>query len=244
MARTPPYDGTSWLDDGAAIESEPLLAGWFRFYFADERWEWSAETARIHGYEPGTVSPTTDLVMSHKHPDDRDRMSAHLDTVRRSRQAVSTRHRIIDAQGRTREVVVAGQEIVDDDGVVIGTSGLYIDVTPTPRALEDTTRTREQALTDKLAVVVEGRTSIDTTKGMLMLIYGIDADKAFGLLKWRSQEANVKLRLLAEQLAEEFLAVTNDGQLPHRATFDAIFLTAHERLATGGVGVSGQNATA
>jgi hypothetical protein len=35
----------------------PLRAGWFNFYFADERWEWSPEVARIHGYEPGTVTP-------------------------------------------------------------------------------------------------------------------------------------------------------------------------------------------
>ncbi len=33
--------------------------GWYRFYFADERWEWSAEVAQIHGYQPGTVTPTT-----------------------------------------------------------------------------------------------------------------------------------------------------------------------------------------
>jgi hypothetical protein len=65
---------------------------------------------------------------------------------------------------------------------------------------------------------------------MLMLIYGIDADKAFGLLKWRSQETNVKLRLLARQLTEEFLAVTNDTQLPQRSAFDKIFLTAHLRV--------------
>ena len=29
--------------------------GWYRFYFDDERWEWSAEVAVIHGYESGTA---------------------------------------------------------------------------------------------------------------------------------------------------------------------------------------------
>jgi hypothetical protein len=33
--------------------------GWYRFYFADERWEWSPEVEQIHGYQPGTVTPTT-----------------------------------------------------------------------------------------------------------------------------------------------------------------------------------------
>jgi hypothetical protein len=50
--------------------SSPLHAGWYRFYFADERWEWSTQVAQIHGYEPGSVTPTTELVLSHKHPDD------------------------------------------------------------------------------------------------------------------------------------------------------------------------------
>jgi len=44
--------------------------GWYRFYFADERWEWSPEVEQIHGYQPGTVNPTPRLVLSHKHPDD------------------------------------------------------------------------------------------------------------------------------------------------------------------------------
>ena len=34
---------------------------------------------------------------------------------------------------------------------------------------------------------------------MLMLVYGIDADTAFDLLRWRSQHTNVKLRLLASK---------------------------------------------
>ena len=41
----------------------PQHFGWYRFYFEDERWEWSPEVARIHGYEPGSVTPTTRLVL-------------------------------------------------------------------------------------------------------------------------------------------------------------------------------------
>ena len=32
-----------------------------------------------------------------------------------------------------------------------------------------------------------------------MVVYRVDADAAFELLKWRSQETNVKLRILAER---------------------------------------------
>ena len=44
--------------------------GWFRFYFDDDRWEWSPQVEKMHGYLPGSVTPTTEMVLAHKHPDD------------------------------------------------------------------------------------------------------------------------------------------------------------------------------
>jgi hypothetical protein len=52
----------------ALAGGSPQRVGWFRFYFDDERWEWSEQVQRLHGYEPGTVMPTTELVLSHKSP--------------------------------------------------------------------------------------------------------------------------------------------------------------------------------
>ncbi|MFI6045255.1 PAS domain-containing protein [Nocardia sp. NPDC051321] len=45
--------------------------GSFRFWFATQCWEWSPEVYRMHGYSPGEVQPTTELLLSHKHPEDR-----------------------------------------------------------------------------------------------------------------------------------------------------------------------------
>lgn len=223
------------MADGQSSEGSPteivpvgdtaLRAGPFRFYFADERWEWSAEVQQIHGYEPGFVTPTTELVMSHKHPDDYAKMAANLDYVRRTHQSLSSRHRIIDAKGRTRDIVVVGQELLDDHGEVVGSQGYYVDVTPTRRA-------QEQQISEAVAEIAENRGIIEQIKGMLMLIYRIDADKAFELLKWRSQETNVKLRLLAEQLVDDFLALPYDETLPTRADYDRLLLTAHQRITS------------
>jgi hypothetical protein len=46
----------------------------------------------MHGYEPGTVQPTTALVLSHKHPEDYEQVAATLDEIRRtgSRSALAT----------------------------------------------------------------------------------------------------------------------------------------------------------
>ncbi len=85
------------MDPESTVESSigvgpPPVTGSFNFYFAHERWEWSPEVADIHGYRPGTVTPTTDLVMRHKHPDDHREMAAALDVVR-PRRAPPRRHR-------------------------------------------------------------------------------------------------------------------------------------------------------
>lgn len=207
----------------ALAGGEPQRVGWFRFYFADERWEWSEQVQILHGYQPGTVTPTTELVLSHKHPDDYQQVAATLDEMRRTHRTFSTRHRIIDTQDTVHEVVVIGDQLNDDDGRLIGTHGFYVDVTPTAAM---TKAIVSAALTE----ITENRSVIEQAKGMLMLIYRVDADSAFELLRWRSQESNVKLRVLAEQLLADYAALTYEEVLPPRATFDHLLLTAHQRV--------------
>ena len=208
----------------ALAGGEPQRVGWFRFYFADERWEWSPQVERMHGYEPGKVNPTTDLVLSHKHPDDYGQVAATLDEIRRTSGAFSTRHRIIDTLGDVHHVVVVGDQVFDNSGGVVGTHGFYVDVTPSM------TEVQEEIVSEAVAEIAQARGGIEQAKGMLMLIYRISADSAFELLKWRSQETNVKLRVLAEQIVKDFLELRYDEVLPERAAYDRLLLTAHFRV--------------
>lgn len=201
----------------------PQHFGWYRFHFEDERWEWSAEVARIHGYEPGDVVPTTRLVLSHKHPEDYEQVAATLEDIRRTHRPFSTRHRIITVQGATREVVVIGERMHDNAGRVTGTQGFYIDVTP-PREVQ------AAIITEAVTEIAEHRAAIEQAKGILMLVYRIQCDAAFDLLKWRSQETNVKLRALAEQLVADVRALDYDETVPPRSTFDRLLLTVHQRV--------------
>lgn len=209
----------------ALAGGDPQRVGWFRFYFADERWEWSPQVERMHGYEPGTVKPTTDLVLSHKHPDDYGQVAATLDEIRRTSGTFSTRHRIIDTSGGIHHVVVVGDQLYESgSGKVIGTHGFYVDVTPSMKERQD------EMVTEAVAEIAEARSAIEQTKGMLMVIYGISADSAFELLKWRSQETNTKLRVLAEQITRDFLDLKHDGTPPPRTVYDRLLLTAHTRV--------------
>ena len=202
--------------------------GWYRFYFADERWEWSTEVEQIHGYQPGTVTPTTELVLSHKHPDDYPHIAATLDDIRRTHKPFSTRHRIITVQGDVRDVVVIGERFHDNTGEIVGTQGFYLDVTPSAKQ-------RQESITEALAEIADHRAAIEQAKGVLMYIYGIGPDAAFDILKWRSQGANIKLRALAEQLVADVLTLKHDEGSPlSRPTFDQLLLTAHQRVKARG----------
>ncbi|MGA7133552.1 MAG: PAS and ANTAR domain-containing protein [Mycobacterium sp.] len=201
----------------------PHRVGWFRFYFDDDRWEWSPQVEKMHGYLPGSVTPTTEMVLSHKHPDDFRQIAHTLDLIRQTRQAFSSRHRILDVEGRVHHVVVVGDLLRDDNETVIGTHGFYIDVTPSERA-------RQDQVTAAVTRITERRSGIEQTKGMLMLVYGIDEPTAFELLKRRSQQANVKLRLLAEQVATDFLELSGGETYPPRSAYNNALLTAHLRI--------------
>ena len=101
--------------------------------------------------------------------------------------------------------------------------GFYVDVTFPPEE-------RESFVSDVVAEIAANRAVIEQVMGILMMVYRVDADAAFDLLKWRSQEANIKLRALAEQLLSDFRALNYDDTLPERSMFDQLLLTAHNRV--------------
>ncbi|MFE2960143.1 PAS and ANTAR domain-containing protein [Nocardia tengchongensis] len=217
---SPELGGT---DDAGEADQHPPTVGSFRFWFAGERWEWSDELTRMHGYEPGTVQPTTELLLSHKHPDDRAQVQDLLDHVLHSGESFSSRHRFLDTAGAMHNVVVVADRMFDEDGTVVGTSGYYIDLTDT---IAEST---QEVLDATLRELVEARALIEQAKGALMVVYRINANQAFQVLRWRSQETNTKLRALAAQLVAELATISLDSTAAQNR-FDHLLLTVHERI--------------
>jgi len=206
--------------DQSLIGGQSQTVGRFRFFFDDERWEWSDEVQEIHGYAPGEIpNPTTEQVLSHKHPDDYAYVVGVLEDTRRTRTAFSTRHRMIDKQGRHHRVVVVGDLMRDAEGTVFGTEGFYIDVPPAEADYE-------ARITEAVADFADNRALIEQAKGMLAVVYGLDDDAAFEILKWRSQQSNMKLRTVAERLVSTFRAMSGPV-LPERSVYDNALLTLH-----------------
>ncbi len=180
--------------DQALLGGEPQRVGRFEYRYDSAAWTWSDTVAKIHGYQPGEVEPTTELVLSHKHPEDLARVKGLL---QQTAAPFSSRHRIRTTTGEIRNVVVVGDPVTDADGQVVATRGFYIDITDSFNA------DLQQSVSDKVQVIVSHRKVIDQAKGMLMVIYQLSADAAFAVLKWRSQEHNIKLSTVAEKLVSE-----------------------------------------
>jgi ANTAR domain/PAS fold len=210
---------------GLGGAGEPLNVGAFRFWFVGQRWEWSDEVARMHGYEPGAVVPTTELLLSHKHPDDRQHVQELLDHALHHGGSFSSRHRFIDTSGRDHTVIVLADRLLNDHGAVVGTEGYYIDLTDTVH------QAGKKALDDALPELLEARAAIEQAKGALMVVYRIDADQAFAMLQWRSQQTNTKLRSLAAQVVAELDTVQYQPDTLRRQ-FDHLLLTVHKRVPT------------
>jgi len=206
--------------DGAG---KNVNVGTFRFWFVGQRWEWSDEVARMHGYEPGSVVPTTELLLSHKHPDDRAHVQDLLDRALHSRRSFSSRHRFIDTAGVVHDAIVVADRMLDETGAVVGTAGYYIDLTNT------FDENRREVIDEALPDLVEARAVIEQAKGVLMAVYRVSADQAFGVLRWRSQETNIKLRELAKQLVAEIPALPAPAA-DVQSAFDHLLLTVHQRI--------------
>ena len=209
--------------DDAVCAGVDLDVGAFRFWFVGQRWEWSDELAVMHGHVPGAVTPSTELLLSHKHPEDRRHVQELLDHALHHGGSFSSRHRFLDTDGREHTVLVIGDRMYDEDGAVTGTEGYYVDLTGTLH------RARRDVLDESLPDLFAARAAIEQAKGALMLVYQVDADQAFKLLQWRSQQTNTKLRALATQIVAELSSV--DYQMDAlRRQFDHLLLSAHQRI--------------
>ncbi|MDT5069959.1 MAG: hypothetical protein QOK02_6114 [Mycobacterium sp.] len=89
--------------------------------------------------------------------------------------------------------------------------------------------TEQQRITTAVTDIIERRAAIQHTVGMMMVIYDLDADQAFELLKWISQTNNIKLRILAEQLGSQLPSIARDLTRELRSACDKILLAQSEQ---------------
>ncbi|MFI2102832.1 PAS and ANTAR domain-containing protein [Isoptericola sp. NPDC019693] len=183
--------------------------GSFRLDLSSDRWTWSEAVFRLHGFEPHEVVPTTDLVLAHTHPADRDDVRAALVTAPTA-GAFSSVHRILTA--RRRELTVALVGSVESDPGHDGAAGYFLDLTS---AVAE--RAAERASADIQAAATT-RGVIEQAKGVLAVVYDVEIDDAFDLMRTASNDHNVAVRDLARAVVD----VAHRRDVDRRAALDRV----------------------
>jgi PAS domain-containing protein len=193
--------------------------GRYRLDLATGEWAWSDEIYVMHGFRPGEIVPTTPLMLAHKHPDDRGRVDGVLRRAAATGQTFSSVHRIIDAQGRTRTLAITGQGRRDPGtGRVTELFGYFLDVTQSHR------EAAAREATASIQASAERRAVIEQAKGVLMMVYGVESEESFDLLREASNAANIAVRDIAYSLVHLF-AGRDVTLVPSREAIDE-FLAA------------------
>ncbi len=180
---------------GALTSGVSFETGAFRYDVTTDRWWWSDEVYRMHGFEPGDVVPTTAMILAHKHPDDRERYAGALTSTSLLGGTFASVHRILDAQGDERVIAAVGDAHPSGPGArVVEITGHFVDITAAVRLLAADEATRQIHQAD------ERRAVIDQAMGVTAARTGVSVEEAFDLLRGASMRSNVKLRTLAERV--------------------------------------------
>jgi hypothetical protein len=185
--------GDGFTASGAA------LVGRYTYRPDSDEWWWSDAMFAIHGFEPGSVVPTTELVMRHVHPEDVAAAWESREALLDRSEPFSFLHRIRTARNDVRVVLAAGH-LEDEDGTQV-VHGHLVDITD---LRQDAVHTEvDTAVVD----FVEHRAAIEQAKGVLVQLYSVDTDTAWALLRAFSADTNRKVRDIARVLVD---AATGD----------------------------------
>jgi len=171
--------------------------GFFTYFVGDDVWSWSDGMYELHGYEPGAMAATTDLLLKHKHPDDALRAFEALESATGNGFPFSCYHRIISASGQVRYVLSVGRGVFGPQGRVEEVTGYFVDMTGVREAQGPTEG--ETALVR----VAETRSMVDQAKGIVMVALGCDDVAAFAMLRKYADERDMKVGELARRFVEE-----------------------------------------
>ena len=214
---------------GAFRSPHAALVGRYTYCPATDTWWWSDTMFRIHGFEPGEVVPTTELVMRHIHPDDIAAAWESREQVVERQEPFSFLHRIVAADEEARVVIAAGHLDTAGEGPVI--VGHLIDITDVRREAVDTEL--DQVVEDFLG----HRAVIEQAKGVLVQLYSVDADTAWALLRAFSTDTNRKVRDIARVLVEAASCdrtPSKNAPLSSHLMLELLYADPHEsELSTG-----------
>lgn len=182
--------------EGALGSGAPQRVGSFVYRVQERAWTWSDELYAMHGFAPGEVVPTTELLLAHKHPDDLAHAVEVIEHALATGEPYSCRHRLVDANGHEHTVVVVGRGVTSG-GRVVELEGYFVDVT---QAATDDAMARA---TQAIQAARQHQGPLEQAKGALMVTLCIDESAAFAMLAAKSQATNTKVHRVAADLVDQ-----------------------------------------
>lgn len=166
-------------------------------YREDGRWWWSDTMHATYGADAGDDAPAghagVDRLLHRVVDEDHDRVRDALTACMVDGTSFAVAHRVREPEGGKRRLTLTGaRERTDDGRPRVG--GFVLDVE------EAVARAAKRDAQLQLGTALASHALIDQAKGALMLVYGIEEQEAFDLLRWSSMRLNVKLALLAQRV--------------------------------------------
>ncbi|KQZ89068.1 hypothetical protein ASD62_06870 [Phycicoccus sp. Root563] len=212
------WDPLTALTAGTA---EP--AARFRYDVRSGDWWWSPGMFDLHGLTEGEVEPTTELLMSHKHPEDLAATEQTLRSVLSTGEPFCCRHRVLDTHDQVREVLSVGEAVCDADGRIATVQGYFVDLT-SAFAVATSQAAAEVLMVEARRPAIDP--VIEQAKGALIAAFRLTAGAALELLTWRSEETGTDLAIVARGLVAEFHSVHDDDLSAARRACAYLGLTA------------------
>lgn len=173
--------------DGMSEAERLARFGAWRWEVASGRVHWSPALERLYGLAPGEFEGTVDAFVSFLHPDDRDRVWAHVDRAVRTLEPFMWEERIVRPDGEVRVLLSQGRPIAGPDGGAAELVGICHDVTERAEAERALGRSER-----RMRAIIDNSPSIIAVKDLdghyLMAnaetgnVLGIDPDEVIGRL--------------------------------------------------------------
>lgn len=217
-------DATGQIDVASLVQAlavgNQLLVGRYCVDVTRGQWWWSDEVYLMHGKAPGEIEPGIDAMCSRKHPDDRQRVLRTAAVAIKAGKPFAATHRIVDAVGKSRSVVVTGQARRDDRGRVTQVMGYIVDVTPVQKdALE---RESQQAVSRAFVTAA----AVEQAKGVIIAVRGVDEMEAARELADVARGVGIPVHLAAAQVMRALAKAQGSGPTAE-ATLEAALAAVH-----------------
>jgi PAS domain S-box-containing protein len=177
------------------------LAFWV--LYPDETPVWMSEKGRrMYGFD-SNLSLTCDLILSRVHPDERNKVKTEYDRACALRGHFESEHRLLLPHGRTRWVIMRGRCLKDEQGNLLETIGLTLDVSAQKQAdMQLQVQREEMAHRNRVSLMGEMTASFAHELNQPLTAIANNASAARRFLERGNKDPELLQQLLQDMVAD------------------------------------------